>query len=150
MARRPILGGGAAAMLFAFVVLAAPACQRGDPPADAPAPDRAAAVAEAEELHAAPVRRAEELFEGRFPGVRVLRTPDGGIAVRVRGATSIMGSNEPLYVIDGLPVTPGRGGGLTGINPADIHRIEVLRDAASTAFYGVRGANGVVLITTKR
>jgi iron complex outermembrane receptor protein len=60
-----------------------------------------------------------------------------------------MGSNEPLYIIDGTPVLPGPNGGLIGIDARDIASIEVLKDAANTAFYGVRGSNGVILIKTK-
>ncbi len=86
----------------------------------------------------------------RFPGVQVNQTSDGGIAVRIRGTTSIRGNNEPLYVIDGVPIQPGPGGSLTGINPYDIESIEVLKDAASTAIYGVRGANGVIIIKMKQ
>ena len=96
-----------------------------------------------------PATRVEELFVGRFPGVRVFYTPGQGISVRVRGSTSVMGTNEPLYILDGFPIESS-GGGLLTINPSDIAKIEVLKDAGSTAAYGVRGANGVVLITTKR
>ena len=95
------------------------------------------------------VGRAEELLAGRFPGVEVYRAP-GGIAIRIRGASSVYGSSEPLYVVDGMPIDPGPGGALVGINPADIEKIEVLKDAGSTAQWGVRGANGVILIKTKR
>ena len=97
-----------------------------------------------------PVRSVEEMLKGRVAGVQVTQAPGGGIAVRIRGASSIYGSNEPLYVLDGFPMTPGPGGALTGINPYDIESIDVLKDAASTAIYGSRGANGVILITTKR
>ena len=97
-----------------------------------------------------PVRSVEEMLSGRVSGVRVTQAPGGGIAVRIRGASSIYGSNEPLYVLDGFPITAGPGGALTGINPYDIESIDVLKDAASTAIYGSRGANGVVVITTKR
>jgi TonB-dependent SusC/RagA subfamily outer membrane receptor len=93
--------------------------------------------------------RVEELFAARFPGVRVTSVPGQGIAVQIRGATSVNGSNDPLYVIDGFPIETG-GGGLIAINPSDIARIEVLKDAGAVAEYGVRGANGVVLISTKR
>lgn len=86
----------------------------------------------------------------RFPGVVVTRAPDGGLSVRIRGTTSIHGSNEPLYVIDGMAIRPGPGGSLEGINPYDIESIEVLKDAASTTMYGMRGANGVIVIKTKR
>ena len=104
----------------------------------------------AEDIQRTPGKPIEELLMSRFPGVVVTRTPDGGIAVRIRGTTSIHGSNEPLYVIDGLSIRSGPGGGLTGINPYDIESIEVLKDPASTTMYGVRGANGVIVITTKR
>ena len=93
--------------------------------------------------------RVEELFQGRFAGVRVYEAP-GGIMVRIRGGSgSINGSNDPLYVLDGFPYTPGPDG-LVSLNPGDIAKIEVLKDATSIAEYGVRGANGVVKITTKR
>ena len=92
----------------------------------------------------------EELFVGRFAGVQVFRHPNGGLSIQIRGATSIHGNNEPLYVVDGQPLDAGPGGTLLGINPADIARIEVLKDIGSTSYYGVRGANGVVLITLKK
>lgn len=104
----------------------------------------------AEDIERNPSGPIEELLASRFPGVVVTRAPDGGIAIRIRGATSIRGSNEPLYVIDGMPIRPGPGGALFGINPYDIESIEVLKDPASTTMYGVRGANGVIVITTKR
>ncbi|HEY0811168.1 MAG TPA: TonB-dependent receptor plug domain-containing protein, partial [Longimicrobiales bacterium] len=96
-----------------------------------------------------PVRNVEELFVGRFAGVQVFRVP-GGISVRIRGGSTINGSNEPLYVIDDMPIEPGPGGALVGINPSDIEKIEVLKDIGSTAIYGSRGANGVIVIRTKR
>ncbi len=79
----------------------------------------------------------------------VTRTPDGGIAIRIRGNSSITANAEPLYVIDGMSIEPGPGGALIGINPHDIASIEVLKDAASLSYYGVRAANGVILIKTK-
>lgn len=92
--------------------------------------------------------RLEELLIGRVAGVNVIRT-SGGIAVRIRGTSSINGSNEPLYVVDGFPISSGPGGALTGINPRDVKSIEVLKNPSETAQYGVRGANGVVVVTTK-
>src|SRR5438309_92172 len=80
----------------------------------------------------------------------VSRTADGGIAVRIRGAASFNASAQPLYVVDGIPMQPGPNGSLTGINPYDIESIQVLKDAADTAIYGMRGANGVIVIKTKR
>ena len=89
-------------------------------------------------------------LQGRVAGVTITRAPDGGIAVRIRGAVSIHGSTAPLYILDGMPIEPGPGGSLSGINPTDIESIKVLKDAAETAMYGSRGANGVIIITTKR
>jgi TonB-dependent SusC/RagA subfamily outer membrane receptor len=100
--------------------------------------------------HAASDEPIEKVLQGRVAGVTVSRAPDGGISVRIRGATSIYGNNEPLYVIDGIPIQPGPNGSLTGINPYDIESIQVLKDPADTAMYGARGANGVILIKTKR
>jgi len=88
-------------------------------------------------------------LSNKVPGVWVGMTADGSLAVRIRGATSIAANTEPLYVIDGLVVQPGPGGALLGINPHDIESIQVLKDAASLSFYGVRAANGVIVIKTK-
>ena len=110
-----------------------------------------------------PTASVDNALQGRSAGVTVLRssgTPGGGVSVRVRGGTSINGSNEPLYVVDGVPVAEGSfsalGVGNQGTNALstldtqNIESIEILKDAASTAIYGTRAANGVVLITTKR
>ena len=75
---------------------------------------------------------------------------NGGIAVRIRGAVSFSGDTEPLYVVDGQTIEAGPGGALMGINPGDIEKIEVLKDIGSTSMYGSRGANGVIVIRTKR
>lgn len=92
----------------------------------------------------------EEQIAAKFPGVWIARAADGGLAVRIRGSTSIQGSNEPLYVVDGMAVQLSPLGSLTGIVPNDIESIEVLKDAVATTMYGVRGAHGVILIKTKR
>ena len=105
----------------------------------------------------------DALLQGQAAGVTVLRssgTPGAGVSVRVRGATSISGSNQPLFVVDGVPVSSddfsqlglGNQGlnALSTIDPGDVASIEVLKDAAATAIYGTRAANGVVLITTRR
>jgi TonB-dependent SusC/RagA subfamily outer membrane receptor len=139
--------------VLAGTLAGAGACAGGGarPPADAAAAPRrpAPAAADTTDWRGQPAARAEELFVGRFPGVQVFAAPGGGVEVRIRGATSLNGSNEPLYVIDGYPLPTGTGG-LLGINPSDIARIEVLKTAGDIAEYGVRGANGVVRITTKR
>ncbi len=117
-----------------------------------------------EEIKAQPVSSFNQALQGRVPGVQVTQSsnaPGGGITVRVRGGNSISASNDPLYVIDGFPVTnPSAASGAVGsvffpnplasINPNDIESIEVLKDASATAIYGSRGANGVVLVTTRR
>jgi TonB-dependent SusC/RagA subfamily outer membrane receptor len=119
--------------------------QQTSPPTAAPS-----STVTAEDIERQPGQPIEQVLMGRFPGVTVTRTADGGVSVRIRGTTSIRGSNEPLYVIDGVEIQPGPGGSLVGINPNDIASIEVIKDPAGEAMYGVRGANGVIVITTKR
>ncbi|MBO9205215.1 MULTISPECIES: SusC/RagA family TonB-linked outer membrane protein [Niastella] len=108
-----------------------------------------------DKLREMPVVSVEQAVSGRLAGVQVQQTsgqPGAGISVRVRGVSSIAGGNEPLYVIDGLPQFNDdvRGAnGLATINPSDIESIEVLKDASATAIYGSRGANGVVMVTTR-
>ncbi len=91
----------------------------------------------------------DEIFSGKFPGVRVFRAPGGGISLRIRNSGTFANDGEPLFLVDGVRIMSGNGG-LLFINPADIETIEVLKDMASLSFYGIQGANGVVLITTKR
>ena len=94
------------------------------------------------------VSNAAQALQGRTAGVQVTqnsRAPGGSISVRIRGANSISSSNEPLYVVDGFPTSNG-----ADINPNDIESMQILKDASATAIYGARGANGVILITTKR
>lgn len=100
----------------------------------------------------------EMLIQSKVPGVQVVESndPGGGISIRIRGATSITASSEPLYVVDGVPLGTGAGGGLSAgrnalnfINPNDIEDITVLRDQSAASIYGTNAANGVVLITTK-
>jgi TonB-linked SusC/RagA family outer membrane protein len=90
-----------------------------------------------------------QALQGRAAGVQVMQNsgaPGGSISVRIRGTNSVQGSNEPLYVVDGFPLN----GSLSLLNNADIESIEILKDASAIAIYGSRGANGVVLITTKK
>ncbi len=120
----------------------------------------------------------DQMLQGKVAGVQISQTtgaPGGNVNVLVRGVSSITGGNQPLYVVDGFPIGSGGGGSdmnsfagslfsssniikntqtkinpLSSINPADIKSIEVLKDASATAIYGSRGANGVIIITTKR
>ena len=94
------------------------------------------------------VTNVAELLQGRVAGVEVSNRGTGPASIRIRGATSFMGDAEPLVVLDGMPLTVGAP--LTGISPQDIRRIDVLKDAGSTAIYGSRGMNGVIVITTKK
>jgi TonB-dependent SusC/RagA subfamily outer membrane receptor len=103
----------------------------------------------ASEVKKRPHESIATVLQARTTGAIVNVSPDGSISVRIQGAASFYGSSEPLYVVDGTPVTPGPRGALTGINPYDIESIEVLKPPHTT-IYGVRGANGVVLIKTKR
>jgi TonB-dependent SusC/RagA subfamily outer membrane receptor len=114
-----------------------------------PRPDRPGTTITARDIEGRPAARVEEVMVGRFSGVQVFQGPEG-LIVRIRGTTSVYGSNDPLYVIDDMVVQPGPGGAMVGINPNDIEKIEVLKDIGQTARWGVQGANGVVLITTKR
>ena len=121
-----------------------------DEPANAPypTPDHSNIVT-SDDLERSPTESIEKILMSKVPGVWISRTADGGIAIRIRGASSLMGNTEPLYIIDDVPINSGPNGALTGINPHDIASIEVLKDATGTAMYGVRGANGVIIIKTK-
>jgi len=116
-----------------------------------PSPTRALAgtTITSEDLDQNPSQSIERALQGHIAGVVITQNAEGGISVRIRGQTTINGNTEPLFIIDGLPIEPGPGGSLVGINPHDIASIEVLKDAASLAFYGVRAANGVIIIKTK-
>jgi TonB-dependent SusC/RagA subfamily outer membrane receptor len=91
-----------------------------------------------------------DMIDGRFAGVEVRRLASGGMSVRIRGQRTFKGDGEPLYVVDGIPQHVGSNGVLSDIDPRYVESIEVLKDAGSAAVYGSRGANGVILITTKR
>jgi TonB-dependent SusC/RagA subfamily outer membrane receptor len=92
----------------------------------------------------------EKVLQAKIPGVLLTRTADGSVALQIRGPSSFYSGNAPLYVVDDVPMPAGAGGVLTGLNPHDIESIRVLKDPAETGIYGMRGANGVVIITTKR
>ncbi|UCS94040.1 TonB-dependent receptor [Echinicola marina] len=128
----------------------------------------AVASVKPEELNLGSLQNIDQMLTGRMPGVQINQNsaePGGSVNVRIRGVGSINAGNEPLYVIDGMPIDnspsiSGSGSGISDnrnpknplnlINPNDIASIEVLKDASATAIYGSRGANGVIMITTKR
>ena len=106
------------------------------------------ASVKSEDLTKVPTSDATQALAGRMAGVQVIQSdgqPGSDVSVRVRGGISITQDNEPLYVIDGFPTEDG----MSNLDPADIESIDVLKDASATAIYGARGANGVVLVTTK-
>lgn len=98
-------------------------------------------------FQAQPITQVADALQGRVSGVSLINDglPGGSVKIQIRGANSINKSNEPLYVVDGMV----RESGLDGLNPEDIASMQILKDASSTAIYGSRGANGVVIITTK-
>lgn len=107
------------------------------------------AVVGSKEIEERPVTSVTAALEGNAPGVQVNNTvgqPGSAPTIRIRGFNSINGDNSPLYVVDGIPYN----GSISDLNPADIESMSVLKDAASAALYGNKGANGVILITTKR
>ncbi len=123
------------------------------------------AIVKADEIKAVPVTTFDQALQGRAAGVIVTQNtgkPGGETSVRIRGTTSINAGNEPLYVVDGLVINSDGGelntgiqrgprvSALAAINPSDIESMEILKDASATSIYGSRGANGVILITTKR
>lgn len=119
----------------------------------------AVATVPVDEIRKVAVTSLDQSLQGRAAGVQITQNsgaPGGATTIRIRGGNSIQGDNEPLYVIDGIPFkNDGAGSGssfnvLSTLNPNDIESISVLKDASSTAIYGSRGANGVVIITTKR
>ncbi len=103
----------------------------------------------AEEIASRPVQNAVQAIQGKAAGVDISSNERPGTvgSIRIRGARSISASNSPLYVVDGIPLNSG---GIDFINPNDIESIDVLKDASATAIYGSRGANGVIIVTTKK
>ena len=148
-----------------IIAVSATACGRSAPPAEGPPPDSdlvpvaygtmerknvtgaVASVPVSDNLSGRYATLAD-MLQGQAPGVEVRRTASG-VSVRIRGTGTLNGSTEPLYVIDGLPIFSAGGGG-PSISPSDVARIEILKDAGALSLYGSRGANGVIVITTKR
>src|SRR5699024_6596698 len=114
------------------------------------------------EIESSPAVSADQLLQGKAPGVFISRnsgTPGGSTHLRIRGTTSITASNSPLYIVDGVPIASGNDqsigldqglDALSSISPSMIASMSILKGAVATARYGTRGANGVVIITTKQ
>ena len=146
---------GSIAVSVLLVIVSACTSAPNARPASRPAPDRggATAVSTVTEADVASMRvgRIEELLMGRVPGLTVHRLANGELTLRIRGRTSFMGNDEPLIVIDGMPIRQGGAShALMSLDPTNIARIDVLKDAGATAPYGVQGGNGVVVITTRK
>jgi len=103
------------------------------------------------ELDAARPMQLEDLLRGRVPGLQFIRLPNGSTTMRIRGVNSMANDREPLLIVDGIPIRSGGiSSALAGLLPEDIKRIDVLKDIASTSIYGMSGAGGVIIITTRR
>ncbi len=133
------------AALCLTTVLAAGCASLGAPPSSPPAPNVTAQDIERNSGHS-----IIDILQSKAPGLIVTQSSNGGVSLQIRGPSTLLGSNEPLFVIDDIPVEAGPGGALMGVNPYDIDTIRVLKNPADIGIYGVRGANGVILIRTKR
>ncbi|HEV8382595.1 MAG TPA: TonB-dependent receptor plug domain-containing protein [Gemmatimonadales bacterium] len=141
--------------LITAVLLAwLPACamhkrDSAPPPPPPPAAQSSITTITAEDIEHAPGLSLEQLLVTRVPGLSLSRAPDGHLVIHIRGTTTLLGDQEPLFIVNDLPLENPVGGNLSSINPRDIESIQVLRDAASTAMYGLRGSNGVIIIKMK-
>jgi TonB-dependent SusC/RagA subfamily outer membrane receptor len=139
--------------LVVFAAVVTSCVHQGSPrpqPEKSAQPSSGSSTVTANEIAQQPGKPIEEILAGRIAGVQVGRNGEGALTVRIRGVSSLNSSNEPLYVIDGIPIQAGPGGSLAGINPSDIESIRVLKDAIATSEYGSRGANGVIIIKMKK
>jgi TonB-dependent SusC/RagA subfamily outer membrane receptor len=136
---------------FALIVVAIAGCASGGgtPASTGSAPVTAGTTVTSENIHPAPNEPIEKVLQGRISGVIVATAPDGGLSVQIRGQ-HYRDQDAPLYVLDGMAITPGPNGSLSGLSPYDIESIKVLKDPTDLAMYGSRAANGVIIIKTKR
>lgn len=148
----PVIGGPAAVAGILVVVLAACARSTAEGPQPEPSSgggEPTSSVVTADDIRQNPSQSLAQVISSKCAPCAVMISADGRVSIRIRGRGSILGSSEPLYVIDGVPIEPGPGGALHGINPHDIETIEVLTDPTSITMFGARGANGVIVFTTK-
>lgn len=129
--------------LLALLSLAACSSSKG---VEADDPD----VITEDEIHETNAVSLNELIARRSPGVSIEETADGRINAVIRGRNTFTGNESPLYVVDGIPVDPMSDGSLPGVVLSEIEKIEVLKSPAETARWGMRGANGVIMVTTKK
>lgn len=134
---------------FLPVLLVLTACSHRTaeaPTADSRPPDT---ILTADDIRRSPGQSLEQLLLARVPGLTIERAEDGHSKLVLRGKHTIMGDDEALFVVNGLPLGPAVSGNLSAIDIHDIETVQVLRDAVALAAYGVRGANGVIVIRTK-
>ncbi|HEY8174935.1 MAG TPA: TonB-dependent receptor plug domain-containing protein [Gemmatimonadaceae bacterium] len=132
------------------VVAVVAGCSSGRPSRPEPAQPAQKETVTSEDLATHPNEPIEIALQKKVPGAIVTRTSDGGIALQIRGVSSFEGrATPPLYIVDDSPFTPGPGGALSGIDPHEIESIKVLK-GASAGIYGIDGANGVIVVKTKR
>jgi TonB-dependent starch-binding outer membrane protein SusC len=143
--RRVSVGAG----LLVAALLGACSSKTGSKPSAPVSQAGATQIATADDIRQSPNEPIEKYLAARSAGVVVGRTADGNLTLRIRGGSSMYGNNSPLYIVDGVPFQPASDGGLSGLNPYDISSIKVLKDATDITMYGVRGANGVIVIKTK-
>ena len=102
-----------------------------------------------DEARRTPTVRLADLIQQRVPGINLTQTTEGHIKVRIRGVTSFTGDNQPLFVVDDVPVDPDPDGSLPGVTVHEIESIKVYKNPSDTARWGMRGANGVIVVKTK-
>lgn len=117
---------------------------------ETPHPKNGGILITADDIQRSPGMSIEQLVITHVPGATLTRARDGHAVIRLRGDNTILGDPEPLVVVNDVPLDPMVSGNLSAIDTHDIATIEVLRDATATALYGLRGANGVILIRTKQ
>jgi TonB-dependent SusC/RagA subfamily outer membrane receptor len=118
--------------------------------AEQPQPKLPDVVLTAADIERAPGMSLEQLLLTRVPGIALTRAADGHTFLRLRGQSTILGDQEPLIVVNDVPLDPNASGNLSVIDPHDIETVQVIRDAAATSLYGLRGSNGVIIIRTKQ
>lgn len=137
-----------AAWVACFLLVSCSHRQSGpDSPAEARPPGT---VLTADDIRRFPGQSLEQLLLARVPGLTIERAADGHSKLVIRGKNTILGDDEVLFVVNGIPLNPAVGGNANAVNIHDIETVQVLRDAAATSAYGVRGSNGVIIIRTKQ
>jgi len=131
-------------VLFVFVACLHRSAEPSSPDSRPPG-----TVLTAEDIRRSPGQSLEQLLLARVPGLTFERAADGHTKLVIRGKNTILGDDEALFVVNGMPLGPAVSGNLAAIDIHDIETVQVLRDAVATAAYGVRGANGVIVIRTK-